>query len=141
MSHEALADAKSASDSSGIQFGVRQEYLGSPNWPALLLSLSNGSSSFTHVDGELRSSDLEVGQVVEISYLPNRKIRFAYLGDEKFEIVAKENSKLQKGDVCTISSFIVRYPLIIRNVVRRNTALGSYSAARAGGITTVKILK
>jgi hypothetical protein len=55
--------------------------------------------------------------------------------------VAKENYKLQKGDVCTISSFIVRYPLIIRNVVRRNTALGSYSAARAGGIITVKIIK
>ena len=55
---------------------VIAQYLGSPNWPALLLSLSNGSSSFTHVDGELRSSDLEVGQVVEISYLPNRKIRF-----------------------------------------------------------------
>ena len=120
---------------------VIAQYLGSPNWPSLLLSLSNGSSSFAHVDGELRASDLVVGQIVEISYLPNRRIRFAYLGNEQFEIVAKENSKLQKGDVCTISSFIVRYPLIIRDVVRKEVSFGSYSAARAGGISTVKVLK
>ena len=120
---------------------VIAQYLGSPNWPALLLALSNGSSSFTRVEGELRTSDLVKGQVVEITYLPNRKLQFTYLGDEMFEITANENSKLQLGDACSISSFILRYPLIIRNVVRQGVVLGSYSAARAGGIITVKILK
>jgi len=120
---------------------VIAQYLGSPNWPALLLALSNGSSSFTSIEGELRSQDLEVGQTIEITYLPNRQLHFIYLGNEQFEIVASENSKLQVGDICTVSSFVQRYPLIIRNVLRKGHELGSYSAARAGGISAVKILK
>jgi len=120
---------------------VIAQYLGSPNWPSLLLTLSNGSSSFTSVEGELRTLDMKEGQVVEITYLPNRKLHFAYLGNEQFELVANENSKLCIGDICLISSFILRYPLIIRNVTRNGEELGSYSAARAGGLSTVKILK
>ena len=120
---------------------VIARYLGSPNWPTLLIDLSNGSSSFSTVEDELRTNELQPGQVVEITYLPNRQLQFAYLGDEKFELVARENSKLQLGDVCSISSFILHYPLIIRNVKRQGEDLGSYSAARAGGISTIKILK
>ena len=120
---------------------VIARYLGSPNWPSLLVTLSNGSSSFSTVEGELRSIELLPGQVVEITYLPNRKLQFAYIGDETLEIVARENSKLQMGDICTISSFILHYPLIIRNVKRQGEDLGSYSAARAGGISAIKVLK
>lgn len=120
---------------------VIAQYLGSPNWPALILALSNGSSSFTSVEGELRASDLKVGETIEVSYLPNRKLHFTYLGDDQFEIVTSQNSKLQVGDVCSISSIVVRYPLIIRNVFRNGVELGSYSAARAGGISSVKVLK
>ncbi len=120
---------------------VIARYLGSPNWPSLLQTLSKGSSSFTSVEGELRTSDLSVGQMVEIEYLPARSLRFASLGGEQLEIVQSVNSKLQVGDVCTISSFIEHYPLVIRNVVRQGEVLGSYSAARLGGLTAVRLLK
>ncbi|MBO4754977.1 MAG: hypothetical protein J5543_10305 [Bacteroidales bacterium] len=120
---------------------VIAQYLGSANWPALLISLSNGSSSFNSIDGELRTADLVEGQVVEITYLPNRRLHFLYRGNEEFELVVNEYSKLKVGDICTISSFILRYPLIIRNVVRHGVVFGSYSAARAGGISAIKVLK
>lgn len=120
---------------------VIAQYLGSPDWPSLLINVSNGSSSFIPIEGELLTTNLIPEQLVEITYLPNRRLQFIYLGDDKFEIVTNENSKLMVGDICTISSFIQRYPLIIRQVVRNGEDLGSYSAARAGGIATVKILK
>jgi len=120
---------------------VIAQYLGSPDWPSLLINVSNGSSSFIPIEGELLTTNLIPEQLVEITYLPNRRLQFIYLGDDRFEIVTNENSKLMVGDICTISSFILRYPLIIRKVVRNGEELGSYSAARAGGIATVKILK
>ncbi len=120
---------------------VIAQYLGSPNWPTLLIALSNGSSSFSSYEGELRTSSLVDGQLIEITYLPNRRLQFLCLGNERFELVENENSKLQIGDICEISSFILRYPLIIRKVERGGEDLGSYSAARAGGISTIKVLK
>lgn len=116
------------------------QYLGSDNWPLLLVNLSHGSSSFDRVEGELRSVDLSVGQVVKVTYLPDRMLSFAYLGDEQFEVTECVNSKLKVGDVVTISSFVERYPLIARCVIRDNAELGSYSAARAAGLATISVL-
>lgn len=119
---------------------VIARYLGSDNWPLLLINLSHGSSSFDPVVGELRSMDLKVGQVVRVTYLPDRILTFAYLGNEQFEVSESVNSKLREGDVLTISSFVERYPLIARCVIRDNVELGSYSAARAAGLTTISVL-
>lgn len=84
--------------------------------------------------------DLKVGQVVRVTYLPDRILTFAYLGNEQFEVSESVNSKLREGDVLTISSFVERYPLIARCVIRDNVELGSYSAARATGLTTISVL-
>lgn len=116
------------------------QYLGSDNWPLLLINLSHGSSSFDHVEGELRSIDLSSGQVVKVTYLPDRTLSFAYLGDEQFEVKESVNSKLKVGDIVIISSFVEHYPLIVRKVIRDDVELGSYSAARAAGLATISIL-
>lgn len=116
------------------------QYLGSENWPSLLINLSHGSSSFNQIEGELRSADLSLGQLVQITYFPDRKLTFYFLGNDQFEVTVSENSKLQIGDVVTISAFVERYPLIVRHVIRDNSDLGSYSAARAAGLATISIL-
>lgn len=116
------------------------KYLGSDNWPLLLINLSHGSSSFDRVEGELLSADLTVGQVVKVTYLPNRELSFSYLGEEQYEVIESLNSKLQQGDIVTISSFVEHYPLIVRRVVRHDKDLGSYSAARAAGLATISLL-
>lgn len=116
------------------------KYLGSDNWPLLLINLSHGSSSFDPVEGELRSADLQSGQVVRVTYLPDRTLTFAYLGSDQFEVSESINSKLQTGDIVTISSFVEHYPLIARCVIRDNVELGSYSAARAAGLASISVL-
>lgn len=117
-------------------------YLGRSGWTPLLLELSNGSSSFSPIEGELLTQDLQVGQIVEVTYLPDRLLQFLYLGDGLFEVTLSQNSKLQPGDAGQISAFIKNFPLIVRHVEHHGQLISpSYTAGRVSGLTSVKLLQ
>ena len=120
---------------------VVAQYLGSSNWLCLLAELKDGSSSFTKLEGELCVSDLTKGQIVEVTYEPDRRIQFKYLGKDQLEITFNECSQLCLGDVCTVRSILPHYPLIMQKVVRDGVVMGSYIGARQGGVSSVKVLK
>jgi len=117
------------------------QYLGYPSWTNMMFDIEEGSSGFFPIEGELRVQDLQEGQVVEISYLPNRKLQMAYVGNSMMEVLVSVNSHLQVGDLLQISGMLPKFPFIIQNVVRDGKSMGSYTAGRAGGLTEVKILK
>lgn len=116
-------------------------YLGRADWPTLLIALSNGSSSFEPIEGELLTDDIQPGQMVEVTYLPDRRIRFLYLGEQRFEVIESVNSKLQCGDQGLISAFMTHFPFIVRQVVRQGKVLSaSYTAGQVSGLTSVSLL-
>lgn len=116
-------------------------YLGRADWPTLLIALSNGSSSFEPIEGELLTDDIQPGQMVEVTYQPDRRVRFLYLGEQRFEVIESVNSKLQSGDQGLIAAFITRFPLIIRQVERNGNHLSaSYTAGHLAGLTSVALL-
>lgn len=117
-------------------------YLGRSGWTPLLLELSNGSSSFSPIEGELQTQDLQPGQIVEVAYLPDRLLQFLYLGDGLFEVALSQNSKLQTGDTGQIAAFIKNFLLIVRQVERHGMLISpSYTAGRISGLTSVKLLQ
>lgn len=117
------------------------QYLGYPSWTNMMFDLEEGSSGFHNIEEELKITDLNEGQVVEVSYLPNRRLQFVYIGNSNMEVLESENSHLQEGDLCQINSLLPEYPLIISKVVRDGQDMGSYTAARIGGLQKIKILK
>lgn len=115
-------------------------YLGMTSWEELLRSAQQGDSSFDAVEGEVRACSLPLGSKVALTYLPDRQLQFIKVTDDEFEVIESINSKLQSGDRCRITSFVLRYPLIIAEVIRDGHSLGSYSAARSGGIKQLSVL-
>lgn len=116
-------------------------YLGRDCWTSLLIELSNGSSSFLPIDGELHVQDLTTGQIVSIAYLPDRELQFLYLGDSLFEVIKSQNSKLQTGDTGLISAFVPRFPLIVRDVKRQGQLISQcYTAGRVSGLISIALL-
>lgn len=116
-------------------------YLDYDSWSSLLIRMSNGSSSFSAIDGELLTSDLEVGQLIEVTYMPDRVLQFLYLGNSQFEVTMSINSKLQPGDTGLITAFIVHFPLIMRQVERQGSLIGPiYTAGRVSGLSSVSLL-
>ncbi len=117
------------------------QYLGYPDYALLAKDLGEDFeiSDFREVDS-LTSADLEVGEQVQISYDPNRVLVLSYLGDNLYLVNESRGSKLLKGDKLLISGFYVGFELLVTDVERAGKHLGSYQAAKQGGLTSVEIL-
>jgi len=115
-------------------------YLGYAHWDELSKIEVSGNSDFDASDDELRSTDLQIGDNVEITYLPNRRLVLQYLGDCHYRVTDSENSKLQKGDEVEILNFVLHHPLLVVNVWREGKQLGQFTAGRVSGLSSIKLL-
>ena len=114
-------------------------YLGYAHWEELSKIEDKGNSDFDAPEGEVRSGDLHPGVCVEITYLPDRKVRFLYLGNRLYRVVENLNSKLQIGDEVEIQNFILHHPLLAVNVWRNGESLGQFTAGRVSGLSSIKV--
>ena len=117
---------------------VLSQYVGYDNWAAYYehLQLLEGSGSGDFKGEEINATDLNIGDTLQIAWLPNRKSRLKYLGNHQFEIIETENSKWQVGDTFSCLHFISGKPLYVDNLTGKNGALKSamYVVGENGGI-------
>ncbi len=113
-------------------------YLGYAHWDELAAVDDEGNSDFEAPDGEIRSADLQVGDEVEITYLPDRRVVLSYLGDHRYRVVQSEHSKLLAGDEVEVLGFVLHHPLLALQVWRGGTPLGQFTAGRVSGLSSVK---
>ncbi len=115
-------------------------YLGYKHWDELSQVEAVGNSDFEAPDGELRSADLREGCMVEIGWLPDRRLVLRYLGDCHYHIMESENSKLQAGDEVEVLSFVLHHPLLVLQVWRNGQSLGQFTAGRISGLSSVRVI-
>ena len=115
-------------------------YLGYAHWEELLKIEDNGNSDFDTSDEEVRSADLPRDAIVEIAYLPDRKVSMKYLGNNHYQVEESLNSKLQVGDELEIQNFVLHHPLLVLNVWRSGKSMGQFTAGRVSGLSSVRIL-
>ena len=82
-------------------------------------------------------SNLSPGSIVGFEYLPDRKVRLRFIGNQEFEVVESVNGSLREGDIISVSSFIENTPLIVSKVMRDGTDLGRYTAGKVSGISSL----
>ena len=102
---------------------------------------SNSNSKFQILDGEVFTRDLEKGAILEITYLPDRKLVLEHTGEGIFRVVVSINGSLQEDDLVFIDYLFPNFPLIAKNVFRGGESLGRYSAGIKGGIQSIKLMK
>ena len=115
-------------------------YLGYSHWDELSKIEDDGNSNFDASNDEVRSVDLHPDTRVEITYLPDRKVTFEYIGDNRYHITDSENSKLQRDDEVEIHHFVLHHPLLVINVWRSGESLGQFTAGRVSGLSSIKLL-
>ena len=115
-------------------------YLGYAHWVELSKIENNGNSDFDSSDEEVRSADLQPDAIVEITYLPDRKVSMKYLGNNHYQVEESLNSKLQVGDELEIQNFVLHHPLLVLNVWRSGKSMGQFTAGRVSGLSSVRIL-
>lgn len=115
-------------------------YLGYAHWEELAKIEDRGNSDFNSSDDEVRSADLQVGKVVEITYLPDRVVTLRYLGNNRYKVEQSQNSKLQADDGVEILNFVLHHPLLVVQVWRNGESLGQFTAGRVSGLSSIKVL-
>ncbi len=110
-------------------------YLGYDSWETLkMIDEAQGNSDFNIDVEQVRLESLQIGDLIEITYSPNRRIVILYNGENVFTVKESGNSKLCVGDAITLSHIINGYPLLVAKVVREGKDLGQFVAGKAQGV-------
>ena len=126
-----IADERSPRTST---LDVIARYLGYEHWDALRIYDEQTENSAFDDRDEYLTCFFKPGQMVYVSYLPNRTVEMEYLGNSRFRVLSRENSKLMVGDELTVTHLVRNYPLMATDVIRNGTNLGSFTAGKAQGI-------
>ena len=118
------------------------QFLGYADWNAYLVALEqrSGNESALFKGEGIRSNELSKGNLVEVSWLPNRVCVFRYLGDNHFIVESSKNAKLQVGDTFDAIAFIIGKPMYLDNLKRQDCTTTTYVAGKKNGITSVQLI-
>jgi len=115
-------------------------YLSFKNWDELLESFDqSGNSGFSTIE-EIEVNKLSKGDKIQFTYTPDRNIVVEFIDDNRFKVIESTNSKLQIGDIIEVSHFVLKYPLMVNDVIRNGNSLGKFTAGKISGITSLKII-
>lgn len=117
-------------------------YIGYHDWNDYLHALTRRAdgNSHTFIAQGVHTSEIQVGDLVEGTWLPNRHCVFRYLGEGQYRVEVAENAKLHVGDTFFTAFLLEGYPMYAHHLVQGNQAPCCYVAGQDGGLTQVKII-
>lgn len=100
----------------------------------------NTPSSFIHAASFISDKDLEIGDMVWISWAPNRQCMLTYQGDHSFVVSAAHNTKLHVGDSFSSMHFAEGMPLFLDNYIHKNNPPTTFVVGFNGGMSSIRII-
>ena len=94
--------------------------LGFRDWEAFLQHIAPENGSDAVLSKHISTDELAVGDRIFVSWKPDRRCTFRYLGDRRFRVEQAENSKLKAGDTFCAGLFILGEPLYLDRLVQGN---------------------
>ena len=119
---------------------ILSQYIGYKDWNDYFNS-DGVSDTSTFLNKEtVVTNHLKGGEIIHVSWAPNRICKFKYLGDNRFEVVEARNSKIQKGDTFLCQIIAKGEPLLCSRIIREGEEVAEgYVAARSRGLHELKI--
>ena len=120
---------------------ILAKFVGCDNWEAYC-RLQNGDEGSFWLDGALgiAMSELQVGDLIEITWSPGRRIVASYMGQGRMRVEQSERGKLAVGDTFSCSGIVNGQPLLLTQVQHRgNMHVVNYQCGKHGGVQARKI--
>ena len=73
-------------------------------------------SSSEEIASLLTADQLKVGDLIKLTWLPDREVLVRYIGDECLTILDSKNSKLKAGEVYQCNAIVNKLPLVLKGV-------------------------
>ncbi len=99
---------------------ILSRFLGFEGWDQFVEDINKDNGSEKVLSPHIEASDLNVGDKVIVTWRPDRRCVFRYLGEQKFIVEAAENSKLKVGNTFFCSLFLLGEPLYLSRLVQGN---------------------
>lgn len=117
---------------------ILSQFLGFNGWDQFVEEIGKDSGSDKVLSPHIDAKDLIVGDKVKVSWRPDRRCTFRYLGDLQFEVEAAENSKLKVGNTFYCSLFILGEPLYISRLVQGKNPPVDFVVGNKDGLCELK---
>ena len=108
--------------------------VGYAGWDAFVQGQDSVASSRFFMKSELIANALDVGELVRLTWQPGRVVTIRYKGNDSFEVVEVQNSKLSVNDTFTCHQFVAEEPLYLSNLNHPGVPPCNYVAGQNGGI-------
>ena len=131
-----------ASSRSTTTLNLLSRFLGYRDWPDYIETLMRGNrieSSFLS-SNTILASKLVPGDIVDCEWNPGRHVSMKYLGNNRFQVLTAEMSKLKEGFTLTAMIFSKGNPLFATEVMDGENNLGSYVGGKESGLTTLRYI-
>ena len=118
------------------------QFLGYADWETFLTALKERTDiESAAFEGEgVHMDELQPGDSLEVTWLPNRHCVFRYDGDARFTIIEAEHSKLQIGDTFETACFLIGQPMYLDNLRHADLPPTAYVAGTRHGLHSVSVL-
>lgn len=119
---------------------ILSNYLGYERWNDFVSEVNNEGQSDYLLNKSIRADELEVGDIIALEWLPNRRIEVRYKGAELFEVIKAENSKVSVGDTFECGFMLLNEPLYVTNLVHEGEVPVAFVMGNKDGLTKVEKL-
>lgn len=88
---------------------ILSKYIGYDSWQSFkkeVMDSDENDSNILNQDHSISTSELQIGDILQLGWQPNRYCEVRYCGENKFEVTHSENAKLQVGDTFKCGLFI-----------------------------------
>lgn len=116
---------------------ILAKYLGFKGWDDFLCHLNQENGSDPVASPTVKTDDLTVGDRITVSWKPNRRCIFRYLGNQQFIVEKAVNSKLKEGNTFCCSVFILGAPLYLTELVQDDHTPVTFVAGKKDGLCEV----
>jgi hypothetical protein len=102
---------------------ILSKYVGYDSWQSFkkeVMDSDENDSNILNQDHSVSTSELQIGDILQLGWQPNRYCEIRYCGENKFEVTHSENAKLQVGDTFKCGLFI-KGELLSLDEVRQST--------------------
>ena len=117
---------------------ILSQFLGFDNWDDFLKDIAIGNGSDPVVSPHIKAEDLHIGDRIFVSWKPDRRCTFRYLGNLQFVVDSAENSKLKAGNTFYASLFILGEPLYLSDLVQGNNPPVAFVVGNKDGLCELK---
>lgn len=113
---------------------ILSQFLGFNGWDQFIEEINKDNGSDKVLSPHIDAKDLNVGDKVKVSWRPDRRCTFRYLGDQRFIVEQAENSKLKVGNTFLASLFILGEPLYLSELVQGNNPPVAFVVGNRDGL-------